>query len=67
MTQITLNIEDPKILPSLKRVLSALNGVSIAKTPKKKSGIDLAWEDVEAGRVTRYESADDMFRKLGLR
>ncbi len=67
MTQITLNIEDPKILPSLKKVLSALKGVSIAKTTKRKTGLELAWEDVDEGRVNRYESADDMFRKLGLK
>ncbi len=36
MTQMVLNIEDTSLIPSLKRILSALEGVSIAKSLKKK-------------------------------
>lgn len=35
MTQLVLNIENPSILPSLKKVLNALDGVSIAKQTKR--------------------------------
>ncbi|MDO5341320.1 MAG: hypothetical protein Q4F69_02550 [Bacteroidia bacterium] len=33
---------------------------------KRKSGLDEALEDVRAGRVTEYESVDDLFEKLGI-
>lgn len=67
MTQLTINIEDKSILPHLKKVLKALNGVSIATPAKKtKSGIDEAYEDVKAGRTTRYDSAEDMFKAFGI-
>ncbi len=58
MTQLVLNIENPAILPSLKKVLSALEGVSIAKNTnkslnkKERTGLDEALEDVKAGRVS---------------
>ena len=67
MTQLTINIEDKSILPHLKKILNALEGVSIARpTRKKKTGLEKALEDIEAGRVTYYESAEDMFKKLGI-
>ena len=36
MTQIVLNIEDASLVPSLKRILNALEGVSISNPLKKK-------------------------------
>ena len=37
MTQLILNIEDTTILPSLKKILGAISGVSIAKSqPRRK-------------------------------
>ena len=36
MTQLTLNIEDKAILPHLKKILSAIDGVSIAPAKRKK-------------------------------
>ncbi len=35
MEQIVLNIKNKDILPSLERVLRSLDGVSVAKVPKK--------------------------------
>ena len=67
MTQLTINVEDKSILPHLRKILNALEGVSIAKpVRKKKSGLEEALEDIKAGRVTYYESAEDMFKKLGI-
>ena len=44
MTQITINIEDKSILPHLKKILNAIDGVSIAKPEKKrKTGLDEAY------------------------
>ena len=34
MTQLVLNIEDVGILPSLKRVLASINGISISSLPR---------------------------------
>lgn len=66
MTQLTINIEDKSILPHLKKILNSIQGVSIAKKEKKqkKSGIELAYEDVRAGRVTHCDSVDDMFKEI---
>lgn len=67
MTQITINIEDKTILPHLKKILNALEGVSIAKPSKrKKCGIEESYEDVDAGRVTHYDNADEMFKAFGI-
>ena len=67
MTQLTINIEDKSILPHLKKILNAIEGVSIAKpAKKKKSGLEEALDDVKAGRVHRYETVDDMFKDLGI-
>lgn len=65
MTQLIINIENKSILPHLKKILNAIEGVSIAKpSRKKKCGLDEALDDVKAGRVHRYESVDDMFRQV---
>ena len=36
MTQMILNIENPDIIPSLRKVMGQLKGVSVAKTSRKK-------------------------------
>ena len=33
-------------------------------TRKKKTGLELAIEDVEAGRVTEWNSVDEMFKTV---
>lgn len=64
MNTITIQVEDDKVMAGLKKVLEAMNGVVILPARKKKSGIEEAMEDVRKGRVTKYESSDDMFEKL---
>ena len=65
MTQIVINIEDKSILPHLKKILNAIDGVSLAKPMrKKKSDIEEAFEDIKAGRVTQANSVDDMFNHI---
>ena len=65
MTQLTINIEDKAILPHLKKILSAIEGVSIVPAKKKKkSGLEEALEDVKAGRVYHAASVDDMFNQI---
>ena len=65
MTELILTIENESILPSLKKVLGSIDGVKVKKmTHKKKTGLDLAIEDVEAGRVTEWNSVDEMFKTI---
>lgn len=66
MNTITIQVEDHKVMAGLKKVLEAMNGVVILPARKKKSGIAEAMEDVRKGRVTKYESSDNMFEKLGI-
>ncbi|MDE7375351.1 MAG: response regulator [Muribaculaceae bacterium] len=68
MTQLTINIENKSIVPHLKKILSAIEGVSISKPEKKnkKSGIEESFEDARAGRVTHYASAEEMFKAFGI-
>jgi hypothetical protein len=66
MTNLTIQINNSSILDSLKRILSAIEGVSIVEQSEKKCGLDEAIDDVENGRLTEYENVDEMFRKLGI-
>lgn len=67
MTQLTINIEDKSILPHLKKILSAIEGVSIAPAKRKKEcGLEEALEDVKEGRITRFKNADEMFASFGI-
>lgn len=67
MTQLTINIENKAILPHLKKILLAIEGVSIAPAKrKKKCGLEEALEDVKVGRVTHFDSVDEMFASFGI-
>lgn len=62
MTELILNVENESILPSLKKVLSSLTGVTVKKTSKrKKSSLETAFEDIEAGRVYEWKNVDELF------
>lgn len=63
MTQLILNIEDPKAGAALKKLISVMNGISIAK-PKRKTSYERACDDIDAGRITYCDSVEDMFNKL---
>lgn len=79
MEQIVLNVENKSILPSLKRVLGSIDGVTIVKksmavgnavygqakpTPKKKTELDLAIEDVQKGNLYSFKSVDALMNYL---
>lgn len=68
MTQITINIENTAIVPHLKKILNALDGVTIAKSSRKTklSSIQQSLQDAEAGRVTHYDTAEDLFNAFGI-
>lgn len=62
MTELILNVENESILPSLKKVLSSLTGVTVKKTSKRKKGsLETAFEDIEAGRVYEWKNVDELF------
>ncbi|MGM9842587.1 MAG: hypothetical protein ACI30S_00020 [Muribaculaceae bacterium] len=63
---MTLKITDNSILPSLKRILEALNGVSIVSSKSEKTEMDKAREDVNAGRLISYSSKNELFEDLGI-
>lgn len=67
MTQLTITVDNPNILPHLKSVLKAIEGVNIVPTRRKrKPGIEQAYDDVRAGRITRYASKEDFYKAFGL-
>ena len=65
MTEITLRISDESMLPWFRKMIRSMEGVEIVPAKRKrKSGIEQALEDVAAGRVTEWNSAEEMFRTL---
>jgi len=67
MNTITIRVEDRSVMSGLKKVLQSMNGVVIVPAKKKrKTGIEEAMDDIRCGRVTEYESAQDMFEKMGI-
>ena len=67
MATLTIQVEDNSVMAGLKKVLEAMKGVVIVPNHQKSmSGIEEAMDDIRHGRVTEYESADDMFEKLGI-
>ena len=64
MPTLPLNIQDKSMLPSLKRILGAIEGVTIVNT--KKSEMEKARDDVKAGRLLTYSSKEELFKDLGI-
>ena len=77
MTQMILNIENPDIIPSLRKVLGQLKGVSVAKMSRKKtekSEKELILQDIKDAYIEVLEadktgrelpSVDNLFKELG--
>lgn len=58
MTQIVLNIENADIIPSLKKVLGQINGVSIATTSRKRTA-DKSGQEVLCSIANGYREVLD--------
>lgn len=59
--QLLVTVSDPTMLTKLKNAIKMLNGVSsISILKPKKTGLELAEEDKEKGRVTQWNSVDEM-------
>ena len=60
--QLVVSISDPSMVNKLKSAIQLLNGVSsISVLKPKKTELELAEEDVAKGRVTQWNSVDEMF------
>ena len=66
MTEITLKVTDESLLPMLRKLFRSMEGVEMVTHRRKKSGIEKALDDVKAGRVTEWDSPDQMFDVLSL-
>ena len=60
--KLVVTVSAPTMLTKLKNAIKMLNGVSsISILKPKKTGLELAEEDKAKGRVTRWNSVDEMF------
>ena len=61
-TQLVVSVSDPSLINKLKSAIQMLNGVSsISVLKPKKTELELAEEDVVKGRITQWNSVDEMF------
>ena len=61
-TTLFRSVSDPAMLTKLKNAIKMLNGVSsISILRPKKTDLELAEEDKAQGRVTQWNSVDEMF------
>lgn len=69
MTQIILDIDNHSSLEAIKNFIKNLKGVRINKTSKvdmtkESSGWELAMADIEAGRINKYNSIEEMLTSI---
>lgn len=65
MPQMVLNIEDKNFLPSLRKILSNLKGVTIARTQTVRKGtLSKAVDEVRSGKVTRVATVAELMAEL---
>ena len=60
--KLVVSIADPSMVNKLKSAIQLLNGVSsISVLKPKKTELELAEEDAAKGRITQWNSVDEMF------
>jgi hypothetical protein len=65
MTQLTVSIEDVSMLDQIKQTISLIRGVSsVTLKRRRKTSMDRAMEDIEQGRVYKYDSLDDLIKEI---
>ena len=69
--QLLVSISDLSMVNDIKKAISMLKGVTTVKKQKvkefditKTKAFQEALDDVKHGRVTHYDSVDDMFRSV---
>ena len=65
MTELTVSVEDVSMLDQIKQAISLLRGVSSVTLKRhRKTSMDRAIEDIEQGRVYKYDSLDDLIKEI---
>ena len=60
--KLVVSVSGPSLVNKLKSAIQMLNGVSsISVLKPKKTELELAEEDVVKGRITQWNSVDEMF------
>ena len=73
MATIVLQVPDESLVTKVKQACKMLMGVTSVKVQKtrehditKTAGYKEAMDDVKNGRVTEYDSVEDLFQELGI-
>ena len=76
MATLVLQVPDENLVSKVKQACKMLMGVTSVKVQKeakpkeyditKTAGFREAMDDIEHGRVTTYDSVDDLFKELGI-
>lgn len=66
MNQMVITFDDVSVMQHVKKTLSLMRGVKSVTMPRKKRmcRLDRALKDVEEGRITRWNSVEEMFEAL---
>ena len=74
MATIVLDVQDESLLTQIKKACQLLKGVASVRVHKTKNediakttGYKEAMEDIRLGRVSTYESVDQLFEELGIK
>ena len=74
MATIVLDVQDESLVAQIKKACQLLKGVASVKVHKTKNeditktaGYKEAMEDIRRGRVSTYESVDQLFEELGIK
>lgn len=64
--QMVVTFDDVSVMQQVKKTLALVRGVKSISMPRKKRvcGLDRALKDVEEGRVTQWDSLEEMFDTL---
>lgn len=64
MTQLTVSIDDASMLDQIRQAISLLRGVtSVTLKRRTKTGMDLAIDDINNGRVYEADSVEDLIKQ----
>ena len=74
MATILLNVPDESLLTQLKKACQMLKGVASVRVLKPEDEYDItqtagykeAMDDVRHGRLSHYDSVDQLFEELGI-
>ena len=74
MATIVLDVQDESLLTQIKKACQLLKGVASVRVHKTKNeditktaGYKEAMENIRLGRVSTYESVDQLFEELGIK